>query len=103
MSSGSDPRDPRTILQACQAFARHLVNEQIPGIFNAASELPRKTWQRYVERDRSYDARQGAFGDPFRGWIDPGLADGIDERRQRYEDDLQKKSKVKEKEDRPTK
>ncbi|KAF7188034.1 hypothetical protein HII31_10606 [Pseudocercospora fuligena] len=96
MSSGSsDPRDPNTILQTCQSIARHFVYEQIPGMFNAATELPSKTWQRYIERDRSYDARQGAVGDPFRGWIDPGLADGIDERSRRYEEHLQRKREAK--------
>ncbi|EME83087.1 uncharacterized protein MYCFIDRAFT_196463 [Pseudocercospora fijiensis CIRAD86] len=95
-SGGTDPRDPNTILQTCQSIARHFVSEQIPRIFNAATELPSKTWQRYMERDRSHDARQGAVGDPFRGWIDPGLADGIDERRKRYEEYLQRKREAKE-------
>lgn len=65
-------------------------------MLTAASEWPSQALQRYRERDRSYDARQGAIGDPFRGWIDPGLADGIDERRQQYEEYLKKRREAKE-------
>lgn len=54
-------------------------------MFSRALELPPKILQRYQERDRRYDARQGAIGDPYRGFIDPGLADEIDERRRQME------------------
>lgn len=63
-------------------------------------ELPSKTFERYVERDRRFDARQGPIGDPFKGFIDPGLADGIDERRQRYEEYLRKRREEKQREER---
>lgn len=90
-SSPSDPRDPSTILTTCQNYLHYLVHNQFPSFLSTVSELPSKTAQRWMERDRSWDARQGAIGDPFRGWIDPGLADGIDERRRRYEEYLKRK------------
>ncbi|EME46900.1 hypothetical protein DOTSEDRAFT_33425 [Dothistroma septosporum NZE10] len=98
-SSPNDPRDPSTILATCQTYIRYIAYEQFPAFLGTVSELPAKTAQRWAERDRSWDARQGAIGDPFRGWIDPGLADGIDERRKRYEEYLKRKAeKEKEKE-----
>lgn len=79
---------------------QYFVNDQLPSLWTGIAELPSKTVQRYIERDRRYDARQGPLGNPFQGFIDPGLADGIDERRRRYEEYLQKRKQEREKDDR---
>lgn len=89
--SSSDPRDPKNILQNLRATFHHFFYSQLPGLCSAMYQLPSKTLRRYVERDRRYDARQGPIGDPFRGFIDPGLADGIEERRERYEEYLKRR------------
>jgi hypothetical protein len=90
-SDSSDPRSPRSIIEMTRNVFYVAAYEQIPRMFSRALELPPKILQRYQERDRRFDARQGAIGDPYRGFIDPGLADEIDERRRQYEC-LRKKS-----------
>ncbi|KAK4626174.1 hypothetical protein CLAFUW4_04065 [Fulvia fulva] len=90
-SGNSDPRDPVTIVTTCRRYIRYIVYDQFPSFLGTVSELPAKTVQRWAQRDRSWDARQGAIGNPVRGWIDPGLADGIDERRVGYEGFLERK------------
>ena len=97
--SGSNPRDPTTVLQTCQRTVSHFVNEQLPDLLSAMSTLPLKTWERYAERHRSFDTRQGPIGDPFKGFIDPGLVDGIDERRRRYEEYLEKRRRERQRDD----
>jgi cobalamin biosynthesis Mg chelatase CobN len=98
LPSGADPLDPRTILQTCRQFTQYVVYESLPNFWNSISELPSKTAQAYIERDRRFDARQGPIGDPYKGWIDPGLADGIEERRAKYEEYLERRKKEKAKE-----
>lgn len=96
MASGggpSDPRSPSTIIETTRSIFYHAMYHQIPELFSAASQLPAKTIQRYQERDRRYDARQGAIGDPYKGFIDPGLADEIDERRRQHDEYLRSKQK----------
>jgi hypothetical protein len=91
-SDSSDPRSPRSILEITRNIFYLAAYEQIPRMFSRALELPPKILERYQERDRRYDARQGAIGDPYRGFIDPGLADEIDERRRQYEEHMRNKS-----------
>lgn len=98
LPNGSDPLDPSTILNTCRQFTRYLVYESLPNLWNSLSELPAKTAQAYIERDRRFDARQGPLGDPFKGFIDPGLADGIDERRAKYEAYLERRKAERERE-----
>lgn len=89
--SSRDPRDPATILQTCCNTVYHFLYTQLPLLGTAMYELPSKTIQRYVERDRSFDARQGPIGNPFQGFVDPGLADGVEERKKRYEEYLKRR------------
>jgi hypothetical protein len=90
MASGSDPRRPSTstIIETTRSLFYHAFYHQIPELLSAASQLPAQTLQRYQQRDRRYDARQGALGDPYKGFIDPGLADEIDERRRLHDEHL---------------
>ncbi|KAI5367757.1 hypothetical protein Slin15195_G028900 [Septoria linicola] len=90
-ADSSDPRSPSSIVDATRSIFYHAVYHQLPSMFSAALELPAKTLQRYQERDTRYDARQGAIGDPYRGFIDPGLADEIDERRRQADEALSKR------------
>lgn len=96
--SSRDPLDPATILQTCRDTVYHFYHTQLPLLGTAMYELPYKTLQRYVERDRSFDARQGPIGNPFQGFVDPGLADGVEERRKRYEEYLKRRKVEKERE-----
>ena len=84
------PANPSTILTTCQRSIRFndIAYEQFPACLGTVSDLPSKTAQRWAERDRSWGARQGAVGDPSRGWIESGLADGIDESRKRHHEYL---------------
>ncbi|KAF2168647.1 hypothetical protein M409DRAFT_21391 [Zasmidium cellare ATCC 36951] len=101
MSTPTDPRDPSTILQTLRTTVHHFVSSQLPLLCTAVYELPSKTLQRYVERDRSFDARQGPIGNPFQGFVDPGLNDGIEERRRRrYEEYLRRRREERERDNR---
>ncbi|SMQ44980.1 unnamed protein product [Zymoseptoria tritici ST99CH_3D1] len=88
---GSDPLDPRTLLNICRNFTYHAFNESLPKLWTAISELPANTAKAYIERDRRFDARQGAIGDPYKGWIDPGLVDAIEERKASYEVEMERR------------
>ncbi|KAF2216041.1 hypothetical protein CERZMDRAFT_94423 [Cercospora zeae-maydis SCOH1-5] len=92
-SDSSDPRSPRSIIETTRSIFYIAAYEHLPRMFSIALELPPKILQRYQERDRRYVARQGAIGDPYRGFIDPGLADEIEERKRQYEEYLKNKSK----------
>ena len=88
--SGNDPRDPKTILQTSRQAVRHFIDAQLPNLLDTLADMPSRAGKRYAERDRTYDARKGPIGDPFRGWVDPGLNDGIEERK-KAEEELRKK------------
>jgi hypothetical protein len=96
LPNGSDPLDPSTILNTCRQFTRYVFYESLPTLWSSVSQLPAKTAQAYAERDRRFDARQGPIGNPFQGFIDPGLADGIDERKARYEQYLERRKRERE-------
>lgn len=92
-SDSSDPRSSSSIIETARGIFYHAMYHQLPELVRTASQLPAKTMQRYMERDRRYDARQGAIGDPYKGFIDPGLAEEIDERQREHDEYLRAQQK----------